>query len=391
MSESYDSSSSIDVDLTGEILNSKYLALTKIGSGAFSDVWLCYKLKSEHYYAIKISKPDRTDDSKFEIENFKSLDKAKTKHIIELKEYFTLKSNYDEHICMVFDLMAGSVYDLIKQGSYSHGLPHKIAKDIIIQLIEGINDLHSNVKMVHSDIKPENLLLKGRSIYVDNLIDEFEKIKPDILSQFKKKNNTTSYISNKLSKTFSRVQKPNEDEDLIDKKYLKHPKIFISDFGNCYLFKEGSYDVIQTREYRSPEVILGTKYDERIDIWSIGCVFYELLTGEILFYSNNKRRFNKTRSQLDLIESTIGQIPEEMKKKGKRSFLFYTKEHLLKGRKKLVPYPLNERLKKEASLLNEFELNDSLTLLNKCLIIDYTLRLQAHELNKEISYTAVST
>ncbi len=49
---------------------------------------------------------------------------------------------------------------------------------------------------------------------------------------------------------------------------------FFHDFPTFY---------VQTRSYRAPEVILGCPYDEKIDIWSIGCIIAELYTGRMMF------------------------------------------------------------------------------------------------------------
>ena len=49
-------------------------------------------------------------------------------------------------------------------------------------------------------------------------------------------------------------------------------------------FKEKK-NTFQTRYYRSPEVILGLDFNKKIDLWSLGCKLYELVTGKILFYT----------------------------------------------------------------------------------------------------------
>ena len=67
----------------------------------------------------------------------------------------------------------------------------------------------------------------------------------------------------------------------------------IADLGNaCWTFKHFTND-IQTRQYRSPEVILGSKYDTSADMWSLACVVFELLTGDFLFDPQSGSRYEK--------------------------------------------------------------------------------------------------
>lgn len=82
----------------------------------------------------------------------------------------------------------------------------------------------------------------------------------------------------------------------------------LCDFGLSHVInpsKESLQSYATTRWYRAPEVILGMKYNEAIDIWSIGCVLGELLLGKPLFQGTNN--FN----QLDIIMDTLG-CPEDL-------------------------------------------------------------------------------
>lgn len=71
--------------------------------------------------------------------------------------------------------------------------------------------------------------------------------------------------------------------DLKNADALMKTKSVIVDLGNaCWTHRHFSED-IQTRQYRAPEVLVGSKYDTSADMWSLGCMCFELLTGDLLF------------------------------------------------------------------------------------------------------------
>ena len=84
--------------------------------------------------------------------------------------------------------------------------------------------------------------------------------------------------------------------------------IKICDMGNaCYVDKHYS-DIIQTREYRSPEVLLDGDYDESADIWSLACMIFELITGDYLFDPKKGKTYKKNDDHLALISELIGEM-----------------------------------------------------------------------------------
>ena len=71
----------------------------------------------------------------------------------------------------------------------------------------------------------------------------------------------------------------------------------ICDLGNgCWTYHHFSTE-IQTRQYRSPEVIIGQKYNTTADNWSLACMMFEMATGDFLFEPRNSS--NKKYSQDD--------------------------------------------------------------------------------------------
>lgn len=65
------------------------------------------------------------------------------------------------------------------------------------------------------------------------------------------------------------------------------------DFGNaCWTYKQFTSD-IQTRQYRCPEVLLGSKYSTSIDLWSFACICFELASGDVLFDPHSGDNFDR--------------------------------------------------------------------------------------------------
>lgn len=60
-------------------------------------------------------------------------------------------------------------------------------------------------------------------------------------------------------------------------------KVKVIDFGSASFLDNQSYDLLQTKPYRAPEVCFGCNFDFSADMWSLGCIVYELLTGKVLF------------------------------------------------------------------------------------------------------------
>lgn len=108
-----------------------------------------------------------------------------------------------------------------------------------------------------------------------------------------------------------------------------HAKIV--DLGNsCWVHKHFTSD-IQTRQYRSPEVILGCDYDTSTDIWSVGCIVFELLTGDLLFQPKQgkvgaRAHYSKEEDHIAQIIELLGYFPMRMIDKGRFSSDIFNKK-----------------------------------------------------------------
>jgi dual specificity tyrosine-phosphorylation-regulated kinase 1 len=90
---------------------------------------------------------------------------------------------------------------------------------------------------------------------------------------------------------------------------LRHPKksaIKVIDFGSSCRSNKRMYSYIQSRFYRSPEVMLGLPYSVAIDMWSLGCILVEMHTGEPLFSGTDQF------DQMQKIVKILGMVPDDM-------------------------------------------------------------------------------
>ena len=155
---------------------------------------------------------------------------------------------FRNHQCLVFEMLSLNLYELLKNtqfGGVSLNLIRKFAK----QILKSLTFLaRPDVDIIHCDLKPENIL-------------------------------------------------------------LRHPKrsgVKVIDFGSSCRSNKRMYSYIQSRFYRSPEVMLGLPYSVAIDIWSLGCILAEMHTGEPLFSGSDQF------DQMQKIVKLLGMVPVPM-------------------------------------------------------------------------------
>ena len=133
-------------------------------------------------------------------------------------------------------------------------------------------------------------------------------------------------------------------------------EIILADFGSSTLSWSKKHTYIQSRYYRSPEVILEIEYSHEIDLWGTACVLAELELGTPLFPGENEL------DQLNRIAGIIGDIPIEMvKQTGPYKKEFFTIDN------ELIPCEGFDRLIREGVTLNMIEADDFVSFLSGCL------------------------
>lgn len=162
----------------GDLFQGRYHVVRKLGWGHFSTVWLCWDLEDKRYVAIKIVKsaPHFAETAKDEIKILKSVrdsdpSNPRRNKTVQLLNDFKITGVNGTHICMVFEVLGDNLLKLIRKSSY-RGIPIVNVKSIIRQVLEGLDYLHTCCKIIHTDIKPENVLLCVDDQYVRSLANE---------------------------------------------------------------------------------------------------------------------------------------------------------------------------------------------------------------------------
>lgn len=83
-------------------------------------------------------------------------------------------------------------------------------------------------------------------------------------------------------------------------------RITVIDFGSATFETSHHGRIVSTRHYRAPEVVLGTKWNHECDLWSVGCILVEMMTGETLFSTH------EDMEHLAMMEQVLGPIPKSL-------------------------------------------------------------------------------
>ncbi|KAJ5788373.1 hypothetical protein N7457_003363 [Penicillium paradoxum] len=274
--DGYDNEDSDYILYVNDILGSeeaghknRYLILDVLGQGTFGQVVKCQNLKTGEVVAVKVIKNKTAyfNQSMMEVSVLDLLnskyDKNDDHHLLRLKDTFI----HRQHLCLAFELLSVNLYELIKQNQF-RGLSTTLVRVFAQQLLNALS-LLNKAHLIHCDLKPENILLKN----------------------------------------------------------LESPIIKVIDFGSACDERQTVYTYIQSRFYRSPEVLLGLPYSSAIDMWSLGCIVVELFLGLPLFPGSSEY------NQVCRIVEMLGIPPTWMLEMGKQSGEFFEKTQDEFGRK----------------------------------------------------------
>lgn len=211
----------------GDLFLSRYHVTRKLGWGHFSTVWLCWDLEEKRYVALKIVKsaPHFTETAKDEIKILKAVRDSdpsdlKREKTVQLLNDFKIAGINGNHVCMVFEVLGHNLLKLILKSNY-RGIPLANVRTIIRQVLEGLDYLHTKCQIIHTDIKPENVLICVDETYIRKLACEATelhimgfKLPYSLIStapkQFQEQPITSKMSRNKKKKLKKKAKRQNE-------------------------------------------------------------------------------------------------------------------------------------------------------------------------------------
>ncbi|KAG5912825.1 serine/threonine protein kinase, CMGC [Claviceps sorghi] len=144
----------------------KYTVVRKLGWGHFSTVWLSRDNSNGKHVALKVvrSAAHYTETAIDEIKLLNRIVQAKPdhpgrKHVVSLLDSFEHKGPHGTHVCMVFEVLGENLLGLIKRWNH-RGIPMPLVKQITKQVLLGLDYLHRECGIIHTDLKPENVLIE---------------------------------------------------------------------------------------------------------------------------------------------------------------------------------------------------------------------------------------
>ncbi|XP_063141770.1 SRSF protein kinase 2 isoform X12 [Rattus norvegicus] len=162
----------------GDLFNGRYHVIRKLGWGHFSTVWLCWDMQGKRFVAMKVVKSAQhyTETALDEIKLLKCVRESDPSDpnkdmVVQLIDDFKISGMNGIHVCMVFEVLGHHLLKWIIKSNYQ-GLPVRCVKSIIRQVLQGLDYLHSKCKIIHTDIKPENILMCVDGAYVRRMAAE---------------------------------------------------------------------------------------------------------------------------------------------------------------------------------------------------------------------------
>ncbi|KAL3457560.1 protein kinase [Aspergillus heterothallicus] len=295
----------------------QYTILRKLGYGQYSTVWLAKDSKHEKYVALKIVRADcyGGPNDIFEREVLAKVSEIsrQSSHqgarcVSQLLDQFKHTGPNGEHVCLVFDVLGHHLG--FQAAKYAGGkIPIKAVKTITRQLLLGLDFLHRECKIIHTDLKPANILLE---------LENASRTISQYLSDVPVRTEPQGTVKTPLREV---ITTPLVSE-------MSNIQAKIIDLGVASWRDHHLSEMIQSPALRAPEVMIGAPWDTPVDIWSLGCLVIEFVQGIVLFSgeASPTGKWMADDDRLAKIMEVLGPFPAQFMDKGTRAEDFFDKQ-----------------------------------------------------------------
>jgi serine/threonine protein kinase len=272
----------------GELIRNKYRLISKLGWGVNSTVWLAkdssrWRWQSDRYYTLKISNCGTAEQksAQEEAQISRHISQLRSNHqgrgyVRVAKESFGIQGPLGEHTCLVFEPLREPLW-LLGRHLGEVGVPPTVLKPFLKLLLQGLDFLHTECHIIHTDLKSDNFLVGFEN---NSVLDSYV---------YYQENNPPPY---KMC-AGRRVYQSRPD--------FGHLKggigcVKISDFSSAVLGDQSHNHDIQPLQFCAPEVLLKATWSYSTDIWNLGNVLWELLADTTLFDGIDRRSGSYSRA-----------------------------------------------------------------------------------------------
>lgn len=260
--------------LPGEILgrSRRYVVKRLLGEGTFGRVLSCVDTAKQEAVAVKVVKGVRrySEFAEAEVEVLKEIsrcDPAGQSHVVKLRDAFV---HAGQHFCLVFERLGVSLHEFMLKGC-PKGLLLADVRSIAQQLLQCLCFMHG-LRLTHTDLKCRNVMLRDARYEMTPLPRGGVGVE---------------------------TRRPQSSE------------VVVIDFGGALFASERDDGKIGTRHYRAPEVFVGLPWDEKVDLWSTGCLI------ALTYLGYRPICANEDLEQLALMERFLSrEIPRPMAREG---------------------------------------------------------------------------
>jgi len=256
----FDDENSRYLTTLGDHIAYRYQVESKLGRGAFGDCWMVFDHKEGKRVALKVIRNEKRFlvQGNIEVQILGELNSGgagKAHNCVSMLESFKFRG----HLCITFDLHSHDLYTELKARDFV-GFSMADVRGVMTDVLKSLVLLKQK-RIVHADLKPENILLAAET----------------------------------------------------------GADVKVIDFGSSCFEHGRIHTYVQSRYYRSPEIVLGLGYGCEADMWSLGCILVELVTGRPIFPAKN---------ETDLIlyqQELLGAIPDALLDTATRALDFFAK------------------------------------------------------------------